>query len=60
MGNPFAKTCKTFVRTCPNPTLAHSQAQSCKDLDFKIKDLAKLKDLCGKGRQGLEIMEERA
>ena len=26
MGNPFAQTCKTFVRTCPNPTLALPQA----------------------------------
>ena len=26
MGNPFAKTCKTFVRTCPNPTLTHPPA----------------------------------
>ena len=39
MGSPFDKTWKTFVRTCPNPTLAHSQAQFCKVLDLLYKVL---------------------
>ena len=38
MGNPFAKTCKTLVRTCPNPTLAQPQASHDQPIRHNLKN----------------------